>query len=275
MKTTDTSSFIRSGTRTIASSDLDLRYSGATHIGQRRTVNQDRFLIVPNHNLFMVADGMGGHAAGEVAARMAVDMVAMYFREGSRSNSPPGEKTGHRLANAVRLANTAIFQESVDDPTKQGMGTTIVALVFEGRTAYWAHVGDSRLYRIRDGAIMQLTEDHSLLNETIAQQNLQGPELREFVDSFPYKNVLTRALGVRYHIDVDQDGAPVQDGDIFLITSDGAHNLVTDLEMRDIVLANCRAAGELQLAADEIIRLANERGGPDNVTLNLVEARVR
>jgi PPM family protein phosphatase len=275
MKTTESSSLIRSGTHVHSTEDLDFRYAGATDIGERRTVNQDRFLLVPLQQLFLVADGMGGHAAGEVAARMAVDMIAAYYQETGAQDSSRRLAPQNRLAHAVRLANSSIFQESADDASKQGMGTTIVALHFDGAKAFWAHVGDSRLYRIRHGGIMQLTEDHSLLNETLARQDLKGQALIDFVDNFPYKNVLTRALGVRYHVEVDYGHTQAEDGDVYLITTDGAHNQVSDEEMRDIVLRHCQPGADPQSAADEIIRLANERGGPDNITVAIIETRRR
>lgn len=279
MKTTDSSSSIRSGTHEIHTDTFELRYAGATDIGKRRTVNQDRFLLIPNHRVFLVADGMGGHAAGEVAARIAVDMVGMYFQE--RAANPHlapqarDDYPAEHLASAVRLANTAIFQESVDNPDKQGMGTTLVALHIDEERACWAHVGDSRLYRVRQGEIEQLTRDHSLLNQTLEQQNFSDEERVDFIENFPYKNVLIRALGVRYHVDVDFDDAPVEDGDVFILTSDGAHNQIADRELRDIILEHCHPDGEPQGAADAIIRIANERGGPDNITVAVIDARRR
>ncbi|MBA2660814.1 MAG: Stp1/IreP family PP2C-type Ser/Thr phosphatase [Bradymonadaceae bacterium] len=280
MRTPDPSSSRPRGTRVAATADLGLLYAGTTDVGIRRSKNQDTYLLAPQDDLFVVADGMGGHAAGEVAARLAVDTIERFFRE--TSLLAPGEipmpypmardmpEADRRLATALKLANSAVFQQSNADDSKHGMGTTVVALHFDDGLVHWAHVGDSRLYRLRGDRLMQLTADHSLLNETITQRQLTGQELRDFVEHFPYKNVLVRAVGVRYNVEVDVGHSNVEDRDVFLLCSDGATNVLPDVDLRRIL---SESRNDPQSGCDTIVRMANERGGPDNITAVIVEAR--
>jgi PPM family protein phosphatase len=152
---------------------LKLRYAGNTHVGMKRNHNEDNLCVVAEENLYMVADGMGGHAAGEVASLMAVETVAEFFRQTSKDEDitwPYKMEKGrryeeNRLAAGIKLSNLRIHESATANPSQKGMGTTIVALFFSGNNAYAGHVGDSRIYRLRGEELFQVTEDHSLLND--------------------------------------------------------------------------------------------------------------
>ncbi len=231
---------------------------GATDVGRKRRHNEDAFLVMPEAGLFAVADGLGGHASGEVASRMAVDELAARF--GGLEGSP-----GERLRAAFRLANDAIHRLSQADPHLSGMGTTLVAGHFsEGGTLAVAHVGDSRAYLFRDGELRPLTEDHSLLQDFIRQSHPTPAE----IDAYPHKNVIVRALGMRETVDADVSTLEVQEGDLLLLCCDGLFGMLPDEQM----------AGILRLEGSEILRAnqllvdaANQAGGADNVTSVLVE----
>jgi protein phosphatase len=177
-------------------------YAGTSHVGKVRTVNEDAFLMLPEEGLFCVADGMGGHASGEVAARIAVEEMAEFFRLTGRDGEvtwPFAEERGktlaeNRLLAGIKVANLRILERSRADGTLQGMGTTLVCASFTGREreVLVAHVGDSRAYLLRQGALTQLTEDHSLLNDVLRARKLTPEEIQ----AFPHKNVILRALGM-------------------------------------------------------------------------------
>ncbi len=253
---------------------LKLRFAGNTHIGMKRALNEDNLCVVAEENLYMVADGMGGHAHGEVASQMAVDTVADFFRETSKDEEvtwPYKMEKGrryeeNRLSAGVKLANLRIHEMATQSSDKKGMGTTIVALSFSGNHAYLAHVGDSRIYRLRGESYSLITEDHSLLNDYIKMKELTQQE----IDNFPHKNVIVRALGMKATVQVDVATDEPQDGDIYLLCSDGLNGMISDDDMRRILLAS---KGNLEEACNQLIQLANENGGNDNVTVVLVEVR--
>lgn len=235
-------------------------FAELTHVGMRRANNQDSLACLPastaqrfidRGHLFVVADGMGAHAAGELASRMATEQIAMQF---FRSES---ETTSDALRQAVIDANDEIHQRGQNNPEFHNMGTTASSLVLSPAGATVAHVGDSRVYRLRGGMLEQLTFDHSLVWEMEATgQNGQG---------IP-KNVITRSLGPNAHVDVDVEGPfPVQSGDSFLLCSDGLTGLVDDAEIG--VLMDCLSESE---AVRVLVDLANLRGGPDNTSVIIV-----
>ncbi len=246
--------------------------AGSTHVGMKRSHNEDSLLLLPEHNLWIVADGMGGHACGEVASDLAVKTVAEFFEETAKDDEITWpyklQKDKHyqenRLITGVMLANLRIWETAQADPTKKGMGTTIVATLFENEGVYVAHVGDSRVYRISDGEISQVTEDHSLLNDYLKMKELTPEEIKKF----PHKNVIVRALGMRETVKVDSQFIRPKAGDIFLLCSDGLSGMVTDDDLLKIVQQNSE---DLDAACSELIAEANKNGGVDNITVILAK----
>lgn len=246
---------------------MRIEVAGTTHVGMKRVHNEDNFLLLPEQNLFCVADGMGGHASGEVASKLAVDELAEFFRMTSEDQDATWpfkmDKSRNydenRLATGIKLANARIFEQASSDLKFKGMGTTIVTIHFAQNQAYVGHVGDSRVYSFREGKLTQITEDHSLLNEYIKSKRLSPDE----VEGFAYKNVILRALGMKDTVAVDTARSEAKDGDIFLLCSDGLSGMVPDPAMRDILAEH---AGDLQKACDALIEAANKAGGTDNVT---------
>jgi PPM family protein phosphatase len=245
---------------------MRLTSAGDSHVGLRRRHNEDAFLLLPEERLFCVADGMGGHASGEVAARIAVEEMAEYFRltgrEDEAGSPSPAERSGEedRLVLAVRAANRRIRERSLSDGRLQGMGTTLVCAWFsEGAEALVGHVGDSRAYLFRGGALSQLTEDHSLLNDYIKARRPSAAE----IDAFPHKNVIVRALGVRDQVDVDVSRVALQDQDVVLLCCDGLSGMVPDGRIAEVLRSS---RGDLSRAVQALIAAANDAGGVDNIT---------
>ena len=251
---------------------LKLRFAGNTHIGMKRAHNEDNLKVVVEENLYMVADGMGGHAHGEVASQLAVDTVADFFRETSKDEDitwPYKMEKGrryeeNRLTAGIKLANLKIHEAATLNPDKKGMGTTIVALFFSGNQAYLGHVGDSRIYRLRGDQLFLITEDHSLLNDYIKMKELTPQE----IENFPHKNVIVRALGMKNTVQVDVAHEEPSDKDLYLLCSDGLNGMINDEEIRRIMLSHRE---DLEGCCNKLIQAANENGGNDNVTAVLVE----
>jgi protein phosphatase len=235
----------------------ELRAGGATDVGQVRSNNQDSFLILAASDLFGVADGMGGHNGGEVASRLAVESLEEHAGEASLEN----------LMEAARIGNRTIFERAGADPELHGMGTTLCALRVvpsaEGDELAWINVGDSRVYLFRDGALIQLSRDHSLVEDLVRDGQLTEDEAKVH----PKRNIITRALGI--DVDVDVDGSTVlpYTGDRFLLASDGLFGEISD----DQIAAVLRRLADPTEAAEELVRLANEAGGRDNITVIIVD----
>jgi protein phosphatase len=252
---------------------IPVQVAGETNVGMKRNHNEDTFAIMESENLFIVCDGMGGHASGEVASQMAVETLRSFYKETREDpeltwpykmdRSRRYEE--NRLITGIKLANLRIHEASKRDSKYNGMGTTITAAYFVDEGAYLAHVGDSRIYRLRDGAIAQLSEDHSLLNDYIKMKKLTAEE----IENFPHKNVIVRALGMKESVKVDTLFDEPRPGDIILMCSDGLSGEVTDDKIRDIVLAR---AADLQGACHDLIEAANRNGGHDNITVVLVRS---
>jgi protein phosphatase len=208
--------------------------------------------------LLVVADGMGGHSGGEVASQMAVDTI----REAYAASRQPDPAAA--LLEAFKAANQAVYDASRQNPRLRGMGTTCTALVLKGDRAYFAHVGDTRLYLIRDGAIRQLTDDHSYVMRLVRD----GLITKAQAETHPHKNILERALGTKDTIDVDgsKDPIPVRKHDVFVLCSDGLTNLVSDEEIKELALASLPPS-----ACQALVALAKSRGGYDNVTIQIVK----
>jgi protein phosphatase len=247
--------------------------AGNTDVGQKRDHNEDSFLLLPEENLFCVADGMGGHASGEVASRIAVEEMAEFFRMTGRDEEATWpfkmDKTygydENRVVTAVKLANLRIHERAQTDIRLKGMGTTLVSTFFtKSNLALVGHVGDSRVYLYRQGAIKQITEDHSLLNDYIKAKKLTQQE----IDNFPHKNVIVRALGMQATVKVDLIRQELEEGDILLLCCDGLSGMVTDQRMADLVRAS---GGDLKRAVQALIDAANEAGGVDNITVVLAQ----
>ncbi len=254
---------------------MRLTSAGTTDVGRKRAHNEDAYLLLAEEHLYCVADGMGGHASGEVAARIAVEEMAEFFRTTGRDDEatwpfkedPERSQDENRLLTGVKLANVRIFERAASDARLKGMGTTIVAAYFPkgGSALLVGHVGDSRAYLWRRGALRQLTEDHSLLNDYRRGRVLTPEE----IEAFPHKNVIVRALGMKEGVEVDLLREEVEDGDVLLLCSDGLSGMVPDDRIAEVLRTN---AGDPKLAAQALVDEANEAGGADNVTCLLVQA---
>lgn len=203
-----------------------------------------------------MADGMGGHRAGDYASRLCVETMVQSL-----------EKSAHKtpvslFEEAVTAANKAVFEESASHVEYEGMGTTVVACTLEENTLYIANIGDSRLYLIRDG-IEQITDDHSLVEEMVKQGNITESEAR----IHPQKNIITRALGINEEVQADFFEIDVEQGDVIMLCSDGLSNMIEDEDMEYIV----KNSDTLQTAAESLVARANENGGNDNITVVLAE----
>ncbi len=245
----------------------NIHFWAATDVGRVRDHNEDNFLVDKTLNLFVVADGMGGHAAGEVASAVAVNTlrdvisqnkdVIEAFREGSQIAS--SRDITSLMEHAVQKACAEIYEKAQEDPEKRGMGTTLSALLVINNRGFIAHVGDSRIYLLRGGRVVQLTEDHSLVNELIKRGKLTESQ----AESSPYKNAVTRAVGVYESVEVDTIDFDVLPGDQFLLASDG---LTAYLKEDEIVPTIDKVGGDVKRITSEFIDLANSRGGKDNIT---------
>lgn len=248
-----------------------MEIAGETNVGMKRTHNEDNFAIIAEENLVIVADGMGGHASGEVASKMAVDAMREFFEATAKDPDATWpykmdkqrSYEENRLVTGVKLANLRIFEGAQREPRYRGMGTTIVVCLAVREGLIVGHVGDSRVYRIRKGAIELLTEDHSLLNDYLKMRKLTEEEIA----NFPHKNVIVRALGMKEIVKVDSKLDQPQPGDIYLLCSDGLSGPVTDPDMLRIVEEN---KADLKVVASRLIARANENGGPDNITCALI-----
>lgn len=246
--------------------------TGLTDVGLQREHNEDSFVVFPEYSLYIVADGMGGHRAGDVASRMATEAIADFFRSivGEEATWPfqidaSLSEAENRLLASIRLANRQIFERGARSRDLRGMGTTVVGAVFskENGCMYIGHVGDSRCYRIRDGRLSLLTRDHSLINDYL----LAMPELSEAQQAELPKNVITRALGMQDQVTVDLLADPCQPGDIYLLCSDGLSGMLGDEEILQIVTG---CPSDLDKVCRDLVTRANEHGGEDNITVVLV-----
>jgi len=251
---------------------LKIFYAAASDRGRVRKNNEDAFLADPALGIFAVADGMGGHAAGEIASRLALttlqESLARAIQSQEAEFSPNQTAVislpSALLVNGIRTANQAVFHSSQEKEEYRGMGTTVVAVYFVDSSPVMAHVGDSRLYRIRTKKIDQLTEDHSVIWE----QYREGIIPKEALSSSPLKNIITRALGMQPSVDVDVRELELEKGDLLLLCSDGLSDLVQDEELLKTVK---NAAGDLNQACRDLIDLANRHGGKDNITVLLIQ----
>jgi PPM family protein phosphatase len=246
--------------------------AGASDVGLQREHNEDSFVVLKEYDLYVVADGMGGHRAGDVASKLATETISEFFKSTANDDvtwpfhfDTNLSEEENRLLTGIRVANRQIFERSTRSREYHGMGTTVVGAMFSPRKGrmYIGHVGDSRCYRVRDGAIQQLTRDHSLINDYL----LAMPDLTEEQRSELPKNVITRALGMQDQVVVDLQHDDPRAGDVYVLCSDGLSGMVTDEEILRVV----NASADIREACNQLIARANEHGGEDNVTAVLIK----
>lgn len=246
---------------------LRVTASGLTDVGLQREHNEDGYLVAREHDLFIVADGMGGHRAGDVASRIAIETMGEFFDSMANEDvtwpyhfDTTLSEEENRLLTGIRIANRQIFERSIRSREFQGMGTTMVGVLFSPRhrQMYIGHVGDSRCYRVRDGEIRLLTRDHSLINDYL----LAMPELTEEQKGELPKNVITRALGMQDHVVVDLQTDEPREGDVYLLCSDGLSGMIADEDILAIVVDHDHP----DQICSQLIARANDNGGEDNIT---------
>jgi protein phosphatase len=249
---------------------MNVEFFGNTDIGQVRQINEDTFALIPSANAMVVCDGMGGHAAGEVASAEAKKVFLSYFAKDPEIWAKRLEFAGQEklipiarhLVRAARLANRRIYNRASENLSARGMGTTLVVLAFDEGLVSICHVGDSRAYRLRDGKLERLTVDHSLAAELIARDELTEEESKNFAE----RNVITRALGTRPAVEVDIRTEATAKGDLYLGCSDGLCGFIEDALIEQILQ---EAGQDLKRAGDNLIKAANAAGGEDNITVAL------
>ena len=251
---------------------MQVKSSGLSHVGRQRQHNEDSYLVEDDARLYVVADGMGGHAAGEIASRITVDSIQEFIvhtkeDEGTwpHAYDERYKRSTNRLMAAVKLANTRVLEAMRKDARLRGMGTTVVACMADGETMSVAHVGDSRVYLIRAGEISRLTNDHSWVFEQVQAGLLTEAE----AEKHPLRNVITRALGGALSVVPDASEVECRPGDVFLLCSDGLTGMVSEAQIQKVVTEHKE---DLAGACQELIDSANERGGLDNITAILVRA---
>jgi serine/threonine protein phosphatase PrpC len=257
---------------------MKITSTGRTHVGMKRSHNEDCLKIYRDGNLLVVADGMGGHSSGEVASELSAETLISFYR----SSALDDEMTWpykynyqqsyqeNRMRIGIELSNYKVHSSSAQDPSLKGMGTTMVAICFYDDQFSIGHVGDSRVYRWRAGELKQLTEDHSLLNDFIKMRP-EGMSAKE-IEAFPHKNIIVRALGMRDTVQVDVITDDLMEGDLFLLCSDGLSGMITDADINQMLSENLKKQLSLDLICERLIQEANKNGGTDNITVILARA---
>ena len=251
---------------------MKIAYNALTDVGRKRKGNEDSFHVNPDQNLFVVADGMGGHAAGEVASKIAVESINEFVCMTSGDEEitwPFGldenmSYDGNRLKTAIRYANNKVLAATKESAEYEGMATTVVSVLIDGATANLAHVGDSRIYLYRAGTLTQLTGDHSWVNEQLQAGMLTAEQAR----AHPLRNVVTRALGGRPDLDVEMQIHEALAGDVLLLCSDGLTTMVTDAEIARILE---EGQSDVEKSARALVDEANKNGGEDNISVVLLK----
>ncbi|MFZ3122591.1 MAG: Stp1/IreP family PP2C-type Ser/Thr phosphatase [Thermodesulfovibrionales bacterium] len=243
--------------------------AGQSDKGVSRSNNEDNFCVDEDLRLFIVADGMGGAAAGEVASRMAVETIRDHVKRSSGGNEPfwgdydkRFSDASNRIASGIRLANQAIYEASQSNVKWRGMGTTVATALLDGSKMSIAHAGDSRIYLIRTSSIIQLTDDHSIVSEQVKS----GLLTKEEAEGSEVRNIITRALGTMPSVEVDLDEIDIMDGDRVVLCSDGLTTMVPD----SVILSTVAVSDEPDRACSALIDIANKNGGKDNITVALV-----
>jgi serine/threonine protein phosphatase PrpC len=251
---------------------MKIAYQALTDVGRKRKGNEDSLIANPEQRLFVVADGMGGHAAGEVASKVAVDSINEFvcLTGGDEEITWPFglddgiSYDGNRLKTSVRYANRKVLEAVKEKAEYEGMATTVAAILVDGATANIAHVGDSRVYLFREGELQQLTSDHSWVNEQLQSGIISAEQAR----GHPLRNVVTRALGGKVDLQVDMQAQPMEPGDMLLVCSDGLTTMVPDEEIARVL---AEAGGDIEVAAPNLVNTANTRGGEDNISVVLLQ----
>ena len=241
--------------------------AGKTDVGLKRTNNEDNFIVVPSAGLYVLADGMGGHASGQVASAMCVSHVAQFICETSKQpgfefpykRNPAISYEANLLVNAIKFANERVFIQSCKDRSMEGMGTTVTAILNAPHGLVLAHVGDSRIYRVRKGQITQMSRDHSLLNHLIDKGEIRPEDAKSFTKT----NVILRAIGLKDAVEVEVKEVPREQGDLYMMCSDGLSDIVSDTLINQAINNNLP---NLQEICNALIGLALKAGGKDNVT---------
>jgi protein phosphatase len=239
-------------------------------VGRKRSHNEDSFLLDDELQLYVVADGMGGHAGGGTASRLAVETIDKELRGLWQNQDGPlfgryplqDSPLPEAIRTAVERACQTIFNAAQEDPSLAGMGTTVISLLIKDEYAFFAHVGDSRAYLVRGDLIQQISEDHSLVNEQIKAGMITPEEAKHS----RYRNIITRSVGFEEEVQVDVMGLVSEPGDLFVLCSDGLANMLEDQELFDIVKRH-----SLKEIPQQLVNLANDRGGDDNVTVIVVQ----
>ncbi|MEN3366763.1 MAG: family protein phosphatase [Burkholderiales bacterium] len=254
--------------------NVALELASRTDTGRIRSKNEDAIAVSGMYGIAILADGMGGYSAGEVASRIATDVIRESLEEGlDRLESQlqdllttRGRQLQNLMVESIQRANSAVIEAARVQPEYQGMGTTLVTALFHEDKVIIAHVGDSRAYRFRQGELTQITRDHSLLQEQI-DAGLISPEWARFSQN---KNLVTRALGVDAEMEVEIHDHQTEPEEVYLLCSDGLSDMLTDEEMRDILLMH---GASLQGACDALVQKANQNGGHDNISAILVKVQ--
>jgi protein phosphatase len=247
---------------------------GATDVGLRRKLNEDSLLVDNDSGLFVVADGMGGHNAGEIASRIAVETVANFVQRSRAEEEitwpygvdPKLSMNANRLLTAVMLANKRVWKEADHRQDYTGMGTTIVAALADAETISFVSAGDSRAYRLRKNVFQQMTVDDSWVQAAVDE----GVLLPEEAESHPMKNIITKAIGAKENIEITVDEYSLEDDDLYLLCSDGLHGMVSEVRLAEIVRGS---NGSLPNLVRDLIDAANGSGGKDNVTALVLRYR--
>lgn len=245
-----------------------MKSAGRTDIGLVRKVNEDNYICEMlelgfDTWVYIVADGMGGHNAGEVASTMAVQEILSYIKSNIKCLEKEEKRILDLIRKAILHANDKVYKKSILNSNCMGMGTTLSMVLVKGSELYVGHVGDSRIYLIRDGAISRLTEDHSLVAELVRTGTIQPEEAKHH----PQKNVITRALGTEYTLEVDVSASALKDTDFILLCTDGLSNMVEDEEIKQIIIS----AENVESACEMLVDRAKDSGGYDNITAIVIQ----
>ena len=251
---------------------MKITYKAVSDVGRKRKGNEDSLFVNPEQNLFVVADGMGGHAAGEVASRIAVDSINEFIclTGGDEEITWPFgldesiSYDGNRLKTAIRFANKRVIEATREKTEYEGMATTVAAVLVDDTVANLGHVGDSRVYLFRGDGVRQLTSDHSWVNEQLLSGVISADQAR----SHPLRNVVTRALGGKADLQVEMQVHKIEAGDVLLLCSDGLTTMLPDDELGKLLK---EAGDDLREAAEALVTAANDRGGEDNITVLLLK----
>jgi PPM family protein phosphatase len=253
---------------------LSVQVYGRSDIGCVRTNNEDNLGFDKRYGIYVVCDGMGGQAAGEVASKMAVDSILNYFRAAGKGPYPEigpkiadATEMGNALASAIQLANSNIYEAASNDSGHAGMGSTIVGVLLRDNFCSVANVGDSRVYLVREGNIKQLTDDHSLVMEQVRR----GLITREEAEASEMQNIIIRALGSEETVEVDVHDMMAAPGDIFMLATDGLTKHIKDARILEMILT----AKDLKGACEALIQAAKDDGGDDNITCILLRVEER